>query len=111
VPPPPARTFDRYSSALVSGGRGNGAGAIGLGFARQTVLESAAEYQQASVLAGVEWVRHASARPTSEAIRLVVVAGPLAVKRSDGPRRLLRLKCHVSRGTPCSDPEGTPGGF
>ena len=76
-----------------SGSRGQGAvhpversgtwGAICLDFACHTVLESAAEDEQARVLAGVEWIRHARAGPPSEAIWLVVVAGAVAVKRPE----------------------------
>jgi hypothetical protein len=43
-------------------------GAICLDFACHTVLESAAEDEQARVLAGVERIRHTRAGPPSEAI-------------------------------------------
>ena len=62
-----------------SGSRGQGASAISLDFACHTVLESAAEDEQARVLAGVERIRHARAGPPSEAIWLVVVARTIAV--------------------------------
>ena len=66
-------------------------GAICLDFACHTVLESAAEDEQARVLAGVEWIRHARAGPPSEAIWLVVVARTIAVKRSSRAWPLLLL--------------------
>jgi len=65
---------------LVSGGSPRGADAIILAVVSQMVLEAAAEDQQASVLAGVERVRHAGAGTPSKAIWLVVVAGALAVE-------------------------------
>ena len=74
-----------------SGSRRQGAGAICLDFACHTVLESAAEDEQARVLAGVEWIRHARAGPPSEAIWLVVVARTIAVKRSGRARPWLLL--------------------
>jgi hypothetical protein len=58
---------------------------------RHTVLESAAEDEQARVLAGVEWIRHARAGPPAEAIWLVVVARTIAVKRSGRARQWLLL--------------------
>jgi hypothetical protein len=65
------------------------------------VLESAAQYQQSRVLAGVERIRYARAGSPSEAVWLVVVASTIAVKGSETARRLLLLwKCHVSRDTP-----------
>ena len=73
-------------------------GAICLDFACHTVLESAAEDEQARILAGVERIptlkrgrRHARAGPPSEAIWLVVVARTIAVKRSGRARPLLLL--------------------
>ena len=94
-------------------------GAICLDFACHTVLESAATDEQACVLAGVEWIptlkrgsRHARAGPSFEAIRLVVIARTIAVKRSERARPLLLLQeGHVSRNTPCRCPAGTPSGF
>ncbi len=80
---------------LVSGGSPRGADAIILAVVSQMVLEAAAEDQQASVLAGVERVRLGHARPPAELIRLVVVAGALAVKRSTESTHVLLLLGHV----------------
>jgi hypothetical protein len=57
----------------------------------QALLEATAEDKQASVLAGVERVRHACPRPPSEAIWLVVVACAIAVKRPETATQVVLL--------------------
>ena len=74
-----------------SGGQTRRGGDIGQLVFPAIVLDAAAQDQQASVLAGAEWERLARAGAPSESIWPVVVAGALAVKRSDRTRRLLLL--------------------
>src|SRR5712691_983093 len=64
----------------------------------ESLLDAAAEHQQARVLARVERVGHARARPPAEAIGLVVVALAVAVKRPANASQtvMLFLEAHVS---------------
>ncbi len=62
-------------------------GVIGLA----TSQKPAAEDQQAGILAGAKRVRLARPGSPSKVIRLVVVAGALAVERSEGASQVLLL--------------------
>jgi hypothetical protein len=47
------------------------------------ILNAAPQDQQAHVLAGAEWVGFTRPRPSPEAVRLVVIAGPESVMCAD----------------------------
>lgn len=86
-------------------------GAIYLDFACHSVLETAAEDEQARVLACVERIRLARAWSPTEEIWLVMVARTIAVTRSEVLTWLLLLqKGHVRRDTPCRYPVGLRAG-
>ena len=95
-----------------SGGQTRQGGDIGQLVFPEIVLDAAAQDQQASVLAGVERVGHARARPPAEAVRLVVVTGAVSIERSEGARETpLLWEVHVRWDTPYCCLAGTPSRF